>query len=218
MITVAIADDSYLVREALQQIIGRSEHLTLAAVCADGDELREVIAREPPDAVVTDLRMPPSGDGEGLAVARELREAHPEIAVILLSQFAEPRIALELLEDGAQRRGYLLKDRVADAGGLPAAIEAVVAGGTLMDPGMVGSLIGAAARSNHSPLGELSGREREVLALMAEGMSNAAIAERLVVTQRAVEKHVNAIFRKLGLRDEHLVSRRVKAVLLHLSG
>jgi DNA-binding NarL/FixJ family response regulator len=138
--------------------------------------------------------------------------------VIVLSPFAEPRIALQLLEGGAQGRGYLLKDRVADAGGLPAAIEAVAAGGTVIDPGMVVGLIGAAARSNDSPLGELSGREREVLALMAEGMSNAAIAERLVVTQRAVEKHVNAIFRKLRLRDEQLVSRRVMAVLLHLSG
>jgi DNA-binding NarL/FixJ family response regulator len=177
----------------------------------------EAIERESPDVVLTDIRMPPGQGDEGIRVAGWLREAHPEIGVVVLSQYAEPSYALTLLEPGSDRRGYLLKERVHDSSQLRAAIEAVAQGGAIIDPKLVDALVLGKARLERSPLAELTPREREVLAEMAAGKSNAAIAESLVLTKRAVEKHVGAIFQKLLLEDDEVVSRRVTAVLLYLA-
>jgi len=161
--------------------------------------------------------MPPSGDDEGIRVARRLRETDPGIGVVVLSHYAEPRYGIELFADGAEGRAYLLKDRVADGRQLHAAIEVVARGGSMIDPAMVRMLLDSEERQRDSPLAALTPREREVLAAMASGKSNAAIAEELVLTKRAVEKHVGAIFLKLGLPSEDVISRRVAAVLLYLS-
>jgi DNA-binding NarL/FixJ family response regulator len=167
--------------------------------------------------VVTDVRMPPSGDDEGIRIAQRLRNTHPEIGVVVLSQYAEPRYGLELISGGAAGRAYLLKDRVHNRGELHAAIEVVARGGSMIDPAILSRLLDSDGRHVDSPLGDLTPREREVLAAMATGKSNAAIAEELVLTKRAVEKHVGAIFQKLGLPEEDQVSRRVAAVLMYLS-
>jgi DNA-binding NarL/FixJ family response regulator len=161
--------------------------------------------------------MPPSVDDEGIIVARRLRETHPEIGVIVLSQYAGPAYAVALLEEGAEGRGYMLKERVHDRSELLAAIHVVAQGGTTIDPTLIDQLIAVDRHPAASPLAELTAREREVLGEMAEGKSNAAIAESLVLTKRAVEKHVGAIFQKLALEDDEVVSRRVTAVLLYLT-
>jgi DNA-binding NarL/FixJ family response regulator len=165
--------------------------------------------------VITDVRMPPSGDDEGIRIAHRLRRTHPEVGVVVLSQYSDARYGLGLLEHGAEGRAYLLKERVADPAELRAAIDVVARGGSLIDPEMVHALMSAAGRGD-SPLAQLTARESEVLAEMAQGKSNAAIAETLVLSKRAVEKHVGAIFLRLGLTDEEVVSRRVAAVLLYL--
>jgi DNA-binding NarL/FixJ family response regulator len=167
--------------------------------------------------VVTDLRMPPSGGREGIRIATRLRRSHPQIGVVVLSQYVEPEFAIELMSDGSSRRAYLLKDRVADTPELVRAIHAVNEGGSVVDPAVVEALIEAQQRKQSSPLAALTDREREVLSLIAEGASNASIAESLVLTKRAVEKHVNSIFAKLGLTEAEDVSRRVKAALLFLA-
>ena len=213
---IALADDSYLMREAIGQVLGGLEGIEVVAVCNDGDSLLEAVDREQPDVVVTDLRMPPAGDGEGIRVAHRLRETHPELGVIVLSQFAEPHHGAALMANGAEGRAYLLKDRVHDSEELRTAIEIVARGGSMIDPRMLELLLSAQGRRHDSPLNELTPRERDVLAGMAQGKSNAAIAHSLVVTTRAVEKHVGSIFLKLGLPDESVVSRRVSAVLLYL--
>jgi DNA-binding NarL/FixJ family response regulator len=216
-IRVAIADDSYLIREALGEVLAPAENLEVVAVAEDGDALLAAVESDRPDVVITDIRMPPSGDDEGILIARRLRETHPEVGVIVLSQYAGPAYAIALLEDGAERRGYMLKERIHDRSELLAAINVVSQGGTTIDPTLIDELIAVDRHPITSPLAELTAREREVLAEMAEGKSNAAIAESLVLTKRAVEKHVGAIFQKLGLEDDEIVSRRVTAVLLYLS-
>jgi len=216
-IRVAIADDSYLVRNALGEVLGQIGSVELVATAEDGDGLLESVDTMSPDVVIIDIRMPPSGDDEGIRVATELREDHPEVGVIVLSQFSDPRYALALLEGGAEGRGYLLKERVHDREELASAIDIVASGGTMIDPTVIEGLIAADRRRRDSPLDDLTPREREVLAEMAQGKSNAAIAESLVLTKRAVEKHVGAIFQKLALEDDEIVSRRVTAVLLYLS-
>jgi DNA-binding NarL/FixJ family response regulator len=165
--------------------------------------------------VITDVRMPPSGDDEGIRVAQRLRETDPKIGVVVLSHYADPRYGRELFAGGAEGRAYLLKDRVNDGRELRAAIEVVARGGSMIDPEIVRLLLESEARRQDSPLKDLTPREREVLGAMASGKSNAAIAEELVLTKRAVEKHVGAIFLKLGLPGEDVVSRRVSAVLLY---
>ena len=217
LIRVALADDSFLMREAVHQVVEHQAALEIVADCADGASLLEEVDRLRPDVVVTDVRMPPSGDDEGIRVAQTLRETHPEIGVVVLSHYAEPRYGLELFADGAAGRAYLLKDRVHDGRELEAAIEVVARGGSMIDPEMVRLLLENEERRHQSPLAELTPREREVLAAMASGKSNAAIAQDLVLTKRAVEKHVGAIFLKLGLPGEDVVSRRVAAVLLYLA-
>ena len=216
-IRVALADDSYLMREAVHQVVEQQHGLEIVADCADGPTLLTAVERTRPDVVITDVRMPPSGDDEGIRVARCLRQTHPEIGVVVLSNYAETRYGLELLADGAEGRAYLLKDRVHDGRQLEAAVEVVARGGSMIDREIVQLLLAREEREHDSPLAGLTPREREVLAAMAAGKSNAAIAEELVLTKRAVEKHVGAIFLKLGLPSEDVVSRRVAAVLLYLS-
>jgi DNA-binding NarL/FixJ family response regulator len=213
-IRIAVADDSFLTREAIRQVLARLSRIELVAVCDHGEALLDAVERERPAVVITDVRMPPSGDDEGIRVARRLRAKHPDVGVVVLTQYAEPRYGVGLLEDGAQGRAYLLKERIQDRGELLAAIEVVSRGGSMIDPHMVHLLMG---ERRGSALGQLTVRERDVLAQMAQGKSNAAIAEALVLTKRAVEKHVGAIFVRLGLPDEEVVSRRVAAVLLYLS-
>jgi DNA-binding NarL/FixJ family response regulator len=214
---VAIADDSYLVREALAAVIGRIDGTQLVASCADGDELLSAVEATDADVAIVDLRMPPAGDEEGISVAARLRERRPEVGVIALSQFAGAAYALALLAEGAEGRGYLLKERVRDANEIGAAITTVAEGGTVIDPILVQELLASDRARASSPVDELTPRELQVLAQMAEGKSNAAIADSLVLTKRAVEKHVGQIFQKLGLEDDEVVSRRVTAVLLFLS-
>ena len=214
---VLLADDSYLIREALHEVVGAIDAIDLVASFGDGDSLLAAVEADPPDVVITDIRMPPSGDEEGIRIARRLRETHPEVGVIVLSQYAGTAYALALLEDGAEGRGYLLKERVHDRNELLAAIEVVAQGGTTIDPSVVQELLAADRQRHSSPLDELTPREREVLAEMAQGRSNASIAESLVLTKRAVEKHVGAIFQKLCLEDDEVVSRRVTAVLMYVA-
>ena len=167
--------------------------------------------------VVTDIRMPPTGTDEGIQVAARLRESHPDIGVVVVSQYAEPSYVLDLLDSGSDGRGYLLKERVHRRSELLAAIESVAQGGSVIDPKIVDVLVAAKARAERSPLSQLTEREREVLAEIASGKSNMAIADSLVLTKRAVEKHINSIFMKLGLASSDDVSKRVKATLLFLA-
>ena len=203
-IRVAVADDSYLMREAMRQVLARLPDVEVVAICEHGDELLDVVDREALDVVVTDVRMPPSGDDEGIRIAHRLRRTHPGVGVVVLSQYSDARYGIGLLEQGAEGRAYLLKERVADPAGLRAAIDVVARGGSLIDPEMVHALMSARSRAD-SPLAQL-----------AQGKSNAAIADALVLSKRAVEKHVGAIFLRLGLTGEEVVSRRVTAVLLYL--
>jgi DNA-binding NarL/FixJ family response regulator len=216
-IRVVLADDNYLVREAVSHVLDSEPEITMVAACGDRDALLRAVAKHEPDVVVTDIRMPPSGDDEGIAVARTLRETHPDIGVVVLSQFADPAYGLALLESGSDGRAYLLKERVHHRGQLVAAIAAVAQGGSVIDAKVVEGLIEARTRAESSSLASLTPRELEILALVARGHSNQAIADELVLTKRAVEKHINAIFLKLNLSTAEDVSRRVKAALLYLA-
>jgi DNA-binding NarL/FixJ family response regulator len=215
-IRVIYADDSFLMRQALEAVLERLDGVETVAGCADGDALLAAVEEQRPDVVVTDMRMPPSGDQEGIRVAHRLRQRHPSIGVLVLTQYAEPRYGLELLEAGTEGRGYLLKERVNDPRELHAAIEAVAHGGSVFDPAMVRLLVSGGS-TDGGALDGLTPRERQVLGEMAQGKSNAAIAEHLVLTKKAIEKHVGSIFLKLGLPQEQVVSRRVAAVLLYLA-
>jgi DNA-binding NarL/FixJ family response regulator len=219
-IRVILGEDSYIVREGLQQVLAGAPHITVEAGCADADSLlREVEARRP-DVVVTDIRMPPTDTDEGIRLAAQLRVSNPEIGVVVLSQYSDPGYVLALLESGSDGRAYLLKERVHDRRQLVGAIEAVANGQSVIDPKIVEVLVTAKARTERSPLSELTPRELEVLAAIAEGKSNAAISDALVLTKRAVEKHINSIFLKLNLSHSPAaddVSPRVKATLLFLS-
>jgi DNA-binding NarL/FixJ family response regulator len=217
LIRVVLADDSYLVLQALAHVLEGAEQIEVAAACGDRDALLRAVDRERPDVVVTDIRMPPTATDEGLQVAARLRRTHPQIGVVVLSQFAEPDYGLALLEDGSDRRAYLLKERIASREEIVAAIEAVAAGGSVVDAKIVDGLIAERRRSERSPMSDLTPREVEVLAYVARGHSNQAIADELVLTKRAVEKHINAIFLKLGLSYATDVSRRVMAALIYLA-
>jgi DNA-binding NarL/FixJ family response regulator len=214
---VVLADDSYLVREAIAHVLAAAPEIEIVATCEDGDELRAAIERESPDVVLTDIRMPPSGDDEGIAIARQLQETHPEVGVVVVSQYADPRYGIALLEHGSDGRAYLLKERLHDRAQIVTALQAVAAGNSVVDSKVVEALIAARARAESSPLAELTQRELEILSEIAQGKSNNAIAEHLVLTKRAVEKHINAIFLKLGLTQAEDFSRRVKAALIYLS-
>jgi DNA-binding NarL/FixJ family response regulator len=216
-VTVVVAEDAFLAREAIEQVLSRAPDVEVAEVCEDRYSLLAAIEKHQPDVVVTDIRMPPTGTDEGIQVARAVRESHPAMGVVVLSQFVEPAYALSLLESGSAGRAYLLKERIHDGEQLIRAIKAVVAGESVIDPKVVDSLVEAQSRQEHSPLAQLSDRESEVLAEIAQGKSNSAIAESLFLTKRAVEKHINSIFLKLDLRDSDDVSRRVKATLMYLA-
>lgn len=214
---VIVAEDSYIIREFLTSLLTETAEIDLVAVCSSGTELEEAVATFRPDVVVTDIRMPPSLANEGIRIASRLRETAPGVGVVVLSQYAEPEYALDLLEHGTGGRAYLLKERIRSKEQLLDAIVAVARGGSVIDPTIVDVLIRARTRTEHSRLAQLTPRERELLAEIATGKSNGAIAESLFLTKRAVEKHVNAIFAKLDLPETADVSRRVKATLIFLS-
>jgi DNA-binding NarL/FixJ family response regulator len=186
-------------------------------VCGDLDSLLAAVEAERPDVVVTDVRMPPGDDDEGIQAAERLRRTHPEVGVVVLSQYASPSFVLALLEGGSARRAYLLKERVKDLDQLVGAIHAVAEGGSMIDPKVVDALVAENARTEDSPLAQLTPRERDVLREMAEGKNNAAIAKALFLTERSVEKVIHSIFLKLGLTWETAVHKRVKAVILYLA-
>ncbi len=215
---VVLAEDNVLLREGVSQLLEREEDLRLVGVAGDLPGLLQLIDGEKPDVVVTDIRMPPTGTDEGIQAANHVRGAHPSIGVVVLSQYANPSYALALLSQGSEGRAYLLKERVADVQELLAAIREVAAGGSVIDPKVVDALVTATGRRTPSDLDRLTPRETEILAEMAQGKSNAAIAATLVLREGAVEKHSNSIFSKLGLSEERQVNRRVKAVLVYLAG
>ena len=216
-IKVVLAEDSYLVREGVRRLLESEPDIDLVGVCEDYDSLLEAIASTHPDVLLTDIRMPPTGTDEGVRAAERLRQLRTDAGVVLLSQFADPAYALAFLEGGTEGRAYLLKERVSDLDQLLAAIREVAGGGSVIDPKVVEALVAGRSRNAQSPLARLTPREREVLALLAEGRSNAAVADGLVLSERAVEKHINSIFAKLGLPEARDAHRRVKAVLLFLA-
>jgi DNA-binding NarL/FixJ family response regulator len=216
-IRVVLGEDNFLAREAIGRVLEHAEDIELVAECGDLDSVQVAIEEVHPDVVLTDIRMPPSNTDEGIRLAAELRSTHPEIGVVVLSQHAEPAYANVLFEESSDRRAYLLKESVRDQAELKRAVSTVAMGGSVVDPVVVEQLVEAHRRREDSPLDSLTPRELEILAMIAEGRSNAAIAQALVVTKRAVERHINGIFLKLDLRDAEDVSRRVKAALLYLS-
>jgi len=215
-IRVVLAEDNYLVREGVLRLLEQEPDIDVVAACEDLPSLVKAIEAEAPEVVLTDIRMPPGNADEGIQVADRVRETNPETGVVVLSQFAAPEYALALLESGADRRGYLLKDRVGDARQLSEAIREVAGGGSVVDPKVVEALVNARS-TRRSPLDDLTPRERETLEEMAQGKTNAAIAASLVITERSVEKVVHSIFQKLGLTWQEDINRRVKAVLLYLA-
>ena len=217
MIRVVLCDDSFLAREGIARVLESIEDVELVASCVEVNELRAAVEREKPDLVLTDIRMPPTNTDEGIRFALELRSSHPEVGVVVLSQHADPSYAMALFSDGSERRGYLLKERVKDKDELARALHEVVAGSSLVDPRIVDKLV--SARVDKDPgLERLTPRERQILAMIAEGRSNNSIADTLMVTKRAVERHINGIFLKLDLGEASDVNRRVKAALLYLTG
>jgi DNA-binding NarL/FixJ family response regulator len=216
-VRVALADDSFLAREALSGMLAEMPDVELVAACCDADELRAAFDEARPDIVLTEIPMPPSMTDEGLRLAAELRDSHPETAVIALSDACDPAYAVALLESGADRRAYLLKDHLRSPRQLLAAIETVSRGGSLIDAKVVEALMRQRQESASSPVAELSAEERATLVEMARGASNAAIARKLGITQRAVERQIHAIFEKLELPATRDVNRRVRAVLLFLA-
>ena len=216
-IRVVLAEDSFIVREGVARLIESVEELELVASCADYDSLMKVVDEDRPDVVLTDIRMPPTGTDEGIRAAAEIRRRWPEIGVVVLSQHADAAYALSLFEGGSERRAYLLKERVADLDHLLAAIKEVARGGSVVDPKVVEGLVAMRSSKKESLLRHLTPRETEVLAQMAQGKNNHAIAETLVLSDRAIEKYINVIFSKLELSAEMELHRRVKAVLLFLS-
>jgi DNA-binding NarL/FixJ family response regulator len=216
MLRVVFAEDNYLVREGTSALLAESGEVELVGAAEDFDGLLAAVADHAPDAVLTDIRMPPTGTDEGIRAAKRIRADHPEVGVVVLSQFADEEYAYELLKDGAEGLGYLLKERVADVEELVRALTEVSRGGSVLDPKVVEALVAAKDRMAHSPLASLTEREREVLSHMAQGQNNAAIAKSLFLTERAVEKHINSLFHKLDLTEEPDVHRRVMAVLAFL--
>jgi DNA-binding NarL/FixJ family response regulator len=212
---VVIADDSVLLREGVARLL-EDAGFEIVGQAGSAEQLLLKVRSYSPQVAIVDIRMPPTHTDEGLRAAREIREKHPATAVLVLSQYVEPEYALELLADSAEGVGYLLKDRVADVSEFAAAVRRVGEGGSALDPAVVSQLVGRSRKDD--PLARLTPREREVLELMAEGRSNQAIAERIFVTERAVEKHVTSIFGKLRLPTDAADHRRVLAVLTYLRG
>ena len=216
MIRVVFAEDNYLVREGTAALLQNAGSVDLVGTAATFEELLAQVEETSPEAVLTDIRMPPTNTTEGIDAAKRIRQEHPNVGVVVLSQYAEEEYAYELLKDGAAGLGYLLKERVSDLDEVVRALNEVSKGGSVLDPKVVEALVSAKERMAHSPLATVTDREREVLALMAQGKNNASIAKALFLTERAVEKHINSLFHKLGLTEEPDVHRRVMAVLAFL--
>lgn len=217
VLRLVLAEDSFLVREGVRLLIDTQPDWELAGVAGSLPALIDLVDEQHPDIVLTDVRMPPGNADEGIAAAETLARTHPEIGVVVLSQYVEPEWAVRLFAPSAAGRAYLLKERVGDLGQLRGAIEAVADGGTMLDPLVVDALV-TARRPAESPLTRLTAREREVLELVARGLSNARIAQRLFVTERAVEKHISSVLLKLDLDPaDDGVHRRVRAVLVYLA-
>ena len=217
MIRVALAEDNVLLREGISRLVAANDDFELVGVAADLPQLLALAREQKPDVVVTDIRMPPTGTDEGIQAASWLRQHYPRTGVVVLSQYVAPKYAVALLEHGSAGRAYLLKERVGSVDELARAIRTVAAGGSVIDHMVVDELVKARSQEHSSGMSLLTARESQILAEMAQGKSNSAIAGALYVTERAVEKHTNSIFAKLGLSEEKDVNRRVKAVLVYLS-
>jgi DNA-binding NarL/FixJ family response regulator len=216
-VRVMLADDSYLIREGLGQLLGLTPGVRLVSSHAGPQPLLDAVDADPPDVVIVDVRMPPTFTDEGLQVAERLRRTHPGIGVLLLSQHCTVHSAARLLAGGAAGRGYLAKDRIHDLEQLRSAIESVAKGDCRIDPELVDGLVAGTGARRRGPLDALTPRQREILAAIAAGRSNLAIARDFAITQGAVEKHVNEIFTRLGIANDESVSRRVRATLLYLA-
>jgi DNA-binding NarL/FixJ family response regulator len=216
-IRIVLAEDHFLLREGLRRLLEAEPDLEVVAVCESFDTLLDAVAREQPDVVITDIRMPPTNLDEGIRAAEQFRATNPDLGVVVLSQYAEPGYAHALFEGGTERRAYLLKERVSEMEQIAGAIRSVAEGGSAVDPKVVEALVGAKTHSESSPLHELTPRELDVLREMAEGKTNASIAASLFLTERSVEKVIHSIFRKLGLGWDSSVHKRVKAVILYLA-
>jgi DNA-binding NarL/FixJ family response regulator len=212
-VRVVIAEDSVLLREGLERLLDENG-LDVVGSAGNADELLRDVESRAPDVAVIDIRLPPTHNDEGMRAALEIRATHPDTGVLVLSQYVEVGLAMQLLAESAEGAGYLLKDRISDVKDFAAAVRRVATGGSAIDPIIVSTLL--SRRRGDDPLDALTPREREVLELMAEGRSNQGIADRLVITLRAVEKYVSSIFGKLGLPSSGSDSRRVLAVLLYL--
>jgi len=217
MVRVALAEDNVLLREGVSRLVAANEDFELVGVASDLPQLLALVKEQVPDVVVTDIRMPPTGTDEGIRAAAWLRENHPAVGVVVLSQYAAPGYAVKLLEHGSAGRAYLLKEHVGGVDELARAIRTAAQGGSVIDHAVVDELVRARSRERASGLSSLTARESQILAEMAQGKSNSAIAASVSVSERAVEKHTNSIFAKLGLSEEKDVNRRVKAVLVYLS-
>jgi DNA-binding NarL/FixJ family response regulator len=211
---VVFADDNYLVREGVSALLAEAPDIELVDTVADPNSLLKSVTEKSPDAVLTDIRMPPTHTNEGIEAAKRIRADHPSIGVVVLSQYVEEDYAFDLLAEGVAGMGYLLKERVSDLDELVRALHEVARGGSVLDPKVVEALI--ARKASDGPLLDLTDREREVLQEMATGRNNAAIAKTLFMSDRAVEKHIGSVFQKLGLGDEREMNRRVTAVLAYL--
>ena len=214
---IVLAEDNAFLREGLRALLGTAPELEVIAACGDLDELLAAVAADPPDVVLTDIRMPPSHTDEGIRAAELLRTSHPHIGVLVLSQYLEPDLATALLRQGSSRRGYLLKDRADDVRYIVEALRVIASGGSFVDQVVIDALLRTGLSQTGSPLDTLSAREREILREVASGKNNAAVGEALVISSHSVEKHINSIFSKLGLIDDGGTHRRVAAVLLYLS-
>lgn len=213
-----LGEDSFLAREGITRALESVEGIEIVAVCDDLDSLRAAVLESDVDVVLTDIRMPPTNTDEGIQLAGELRSTHPNVGVVVLSQHADPLYAIALFDEGSSRRAYLVKDRVTEPSELARVLREVADGGSAVDPTVVERLLDLQRRRGNRQLDLLTPRELEILGLIAEGRSNSAIAESLVITKRAVERHINAIFSKLDLGAPDDINRRVKAALLYLAG
>jgi DNA-binding NarL/FixJ family response regulator len=216
-VRVVLAEDNFLLREGVRGMLAGSGSIEVVGSCGDLAEALESIDAQVPDVVLTDIRMPPTHNDEGVRVAKHCRDKHPQIGVLLLSQYAEPGYIKQLLTQGTEGRGYLLKERIGNLDDLTSAIHAVASGESAIDPKVVESLVRGRARAGDTGIERLSPREKEVLAAIAEGRTNAAIAHQLVISQHAVEKHINSIFAKLGLSGDQHSHPRVRAALMYLA-
>ena len=214
---VVVADDIVIILSGLRRLLELDGEVTIVGECTTLDELLATVDATNPDVVLTDIRMPPTNSDEGIRAAGRLRASHPQLGVVVLSNYAEATYAVDLMADGSRRRAYMLKERVGHSGQLVAVLRTVAEGGSYIDPAVVDTLVSGQSRGRQSPLARLTAREREVLAEIASGHTNSAIATKLFVSERGVEKHVNSIFSKLDLVDDRDVHRRVAAVLLWLS-